>query len=182
MIHRIHSSMLLASLCALAGALAVAACGGGSDGPPSKLSDAFLEGTHRTCQKAFDCKASYVSSMHLNRTFEDYVAGTTVDACANTRKTMVLAANGQDYLTKLDASVTAGRIKYSSTDYDTCVTAFEAQTCDQVFRQNGATSTPPVACDTSEVGQVATGAACTLDEECATASDSCDSTAQTCGP
>lgn len=38
---------------------------------------------------------------------------------------------------KLDASVAAGRIEYNPNDYDTCLTAAEAETCDQVFRQNG---------------------------------------------
>jgi hypothetical protein len=177
MFHRIYSSVFVALF-----ALGLAACGGGSGGgPPSTLSDAFLDSVQRSCQKAFDCQSSYVASMHNNQSFADYVHGSTVDACVNTLKTLVTTFNGQDYFTKLDASVTAGRIKYNSTDYETCLTAVEATTCDQFFDQNGATYTPPAACDTYKVGQVMTAGACTLDDDCAGATDSCDSTAHTCG-
>jgi hypothetical protein len=161
-------------------ALAFAACGGSSS-PLAKLSDAFQESIQRQCQKAFDCKSSYVASMHQNQTFEDHYGGATVDACVNSLKTLILTFQGPDYFTKLDASVTAGRIKYNADDYETCFMALEAETCDQFFRQNGATSTPPAACDTAEVGLVATGGACTIDDDCAVDGDGCDSTAHTCG-
>lgn len=176
MIQRIHSSML-----AVLFALAFAACGGGSSsGPPDKLSAAFLDSLQRNCQKEFDCQSSYIAAMHNNQSFPDFAGGATVDACVNSTKTLVLTFNGQDYLTKLDASVAAGRIKYSATDYDTCLTAFEAQTCDQLFQQNGATSTPPAACATFKVGQVPSAGACTLDDDCA-GDTGCDPTAHTCG-
>lgn len=176
MIHRIHSSMLLASF-----ALALAACGGGSSSaPPAKLSDALLDGFQRSCQKAFDCKSSYDPSMNANQTFEDQF-GTSVDACVDSRKGLLTAFNGPDYFTKLDASVTAGRIKYTAKDYGTCVTAGEAQTCDQLFEQNNADDTLPAACDTYKVGQVATAGACTVDDDCATDGDGCDVDVHTCG-
>lgn len=175
MFHRCHASVLLASF-----ALAFAGCGGDS-GPPAKLSDALLDLVQRQCQNAFDCKSSYVASMHNNQTFENFVGGATVSACVNTVKTLVLSFNGQDYFTKLDASVTAGRIKYNATDYSTCATAGEALTCDQLFGQNGATATLPAACDTFEMGQVPTAGTCTIDADCAAATDSCDPTAHTCG-
>ena len=161
-------------------AFALAACGGGSSGPPAKLSDAFQDSIHRQCQKAFDCKSSYVAAMHQNDSFENHYGGATVDACANSVKTLLLTFNGQDFFTKLDASVTAGRIKYNAADYETCLTAGEAETCDQFFRQNGATAAPPAACNTAEVGLVATGGACTIDEDCAVDGNSCDSIAHTC--
>lgn len=177
MVHRIQPSMLLASF-----ALALAACGGGGDGgPPAKLSGAFLDSIQRSCQKSFDCESSYVAAMHGDEPFADYVGGSTVDACVNTVKTLVLTFNGQDYLTKLDASVAADRIKYNANDFDTCLAAVEASTCDQFFEQNGANFTPPAACATFEVGQVPTAGACTLTEDCAAADNSCDETAHTCG-
>jgi len=177
MIHRIHSAMFLASF-----TLAIAGCGGGgSSGPPAKLSEALLDTIRRHCQKSFDCKSSYVSSMHNNRSFEDYVSGSTVDACVNSVKTLVLTFRGQDYFTKIDASVTALRIDYNPDDYETCLAAVEAETCDQLFHQNGATESLPPACDTIEVGQVPTAGACTLGEDCAIADDSCDATTNTCG-
>ena len=176
MIQRIHSSMLLASF-----ALVIASCGGGSDGPPGKLSEALLDATQRQCQKSFDCKSSYVASMHENQSFENYVGGSTVDACFNSVKTLMLTFNGQDYFTKLDASVTAGRIKYNPNDYDTCLKAGEAESCDQFFEQNGATEMLPAACDTVQVGQVSTAGACTLDVDCASENDACDETKHTCG-
>jgi hypothetical protein len=173
MIQHIHATSILA-------AFALAACGG-SSGPPSRLSNALQDSIHRQCEKAFSCKSSYVAAMHQNDTFEDHYGGATVDACANSLKTLLLTFNGQDFFTKLDASVSAGRIKYNADDYETCLTAGEAQTCDQFFGQNGATAAvPPAACDTAEVGLVATGGACTIDQDCAGAADSCDSTAHTC--
>ena len=175
MIHRIHSSMLLAAF-----ALTVASCGG-SDGPPTKLSEALLDAAQRQCQKSFDCKASYIASMHANQSFENYVGGATVDACFNSVKTLVLTFNGQDYFTKLDASVAAGRIKYNPNDYDTCLKAGEAESCDQLFKQNGAMGMPPAACDTASAGLVPTAGSCTLDEDCAGVNDSCDETQHTCG-
>jgi hypothetical protein len=179
MIYRIHSSMLVASF-----ALAAVGCGGGGGsggGPPGKLSDAFISEVQTGCEKGFSCQSSYVASMHNNQAFSDYMGGSTVDACVNTVKTLVLTFNGQDYFTKLDASVTAGRIKYSASDFDTCTTAAEAATCDQFFQQNGATYTPPAACDTFKMGQVATSGACTIDDDCSDATNSCDANTQTCG-
>jgi hypothetical protein len=176
MIHRIHSFILLAPL-----ALAIAGCGGGSDGPPDKLSEALLDSIQRHCQKSFDCKSSYVASMHDNQSFENYVGGATADACFNSVKTLFLTFQGQDYFTKLDASVAGGRIKYNPSDYDTCLKAGEAESCDQLFDQNGATATPPAACETVTVGLVATAGVCTIDDDCAAENDSCDETAHTCG-
>jgi hypothetical protein len=172
MIQRIHVTSILAVL---------VACGGSGGGSPGKLSEALQDSFHRQCQKAFSCKSSYVASMHQGDTFENHYGGATVDACVNSVKTLALALNGQDFFTKLDASVTAGRIKYNVDDYETCFMALEAQTCDQFFEQNGATSVEPAACNTAEVGLVATAGACTLDEDCAVDGDSCDSTAHTCG-
>ena len=176
MFHRIHASMLLASF-----ALVLAGCGGGNSGSPGKLSDAFFDSVQRSCQKSFDCQSSYVASMHNGQSFMDYVGGSTVDACVNSLKTFVLGFNGQDYFAKLDASVTAGRIKYNADDYDTCATASDASTCDQFFTQNGAIYTAPAACDTFKVGQVPTAGVCTLDEDCAVVTNSCDSGTHTCG-
>ncbi|HEX2689095.1 MAG TPA: hypothetical protein VHN14_20880 [Kofleriaceae bacterium] len=98
----------------------------------------------------------------------------------NSLKTLISRFEGQDFFTKLDASVTAGRIKYNANDYETCVTAGEAEPCDQYFGQNGAHPMLPAACGTAEVGLVATGGACTLDDDCAVDGNSCDSTAHTC--
>jgi len=179
MIHRIHSSMLVASF-----ALVLAGCdggGGGDGGPPGNLSEALLDSVQRSCQKAFDCQSSYIAAMHNDESFMNYVSGSTVDACASSLKTLVLSFNGQDYFTKLDASVTAGRIKYNADDYDTCAAASDASTCDQFFAQNGATYPAPSACDTFKVGQVPTTGACTLDEDCQIASNSCDTSTHTCG-
>ncbi|HEY0990000.1 MAG TPA: hypothetical protein VGD80_23180 [Kofleriaceae bacterium] len=178
MIHRIHSATtFLASF-----ALVIAGCGGGgSSGPPTRLSEALLDAIHRNCRKAFDCKSSYVSAMHNNRSFEDYVSGSTVDACDNSVKTLLLTFRGQDYLTKIDESVSAGRIDYNPNDYETCLAAVEAETCDQFFHQNGATESPPRECDTIEVGRVPSAGACTLDEDCAIAGDACNATPNTCG-
>jgi hypothetical protein len=174
MIHRIRPVTLLTSFM-----VAIASCGGGSSGPPDKLSEALQDAIHRNCQKEFNCKSSYLPAMHNNETFEDAVHGATVDACTTSLKTLLLAGNGQDYFTKLDASVTAGRIAYNKDDFEACSKGFEALTCDQVFDQNGATATEPEVCNTAVMSQVATGGACTLDQDCA-ADNGCNATAHTC--
>ena len=178
MLDRVQSSILRMSL--LASFLSSVVACGGSDGPPGKLSEALQDSFQRECQKAFDCKSSYSPAMHDNTSFEDFVGGANVSACVNVIKTFFLAVNGQDFFTKLDASVSAGRIKYNASDYETCAKAGDMETCDQVFDQNGATATPPAACSTFSAGQVASAGACTIDLDCAAASDLCDASAHTC--
>jgi len=73
------------------------------------------------------------------------------------------------------------RIKSKADDYDTCASASDASTCDQFFTQNGAIYNAPTACDTFKLGQVPPAGACTLDEDCETASNSCDAGTHTCG-
>jgi hypothetical protein len=176
---RVQSSIVRGRVLGLV-VLGAAACGGGG-GPPGTLSGALEDTFQRECQKAFDCKSSYVPAMHQNNpSFEDFVGGANVSACVGTIKTFFLAANGQDFFTKLDASVSAGRIKYSSADYETCANAADMETCDQIFDQNGATVTRPQACSTFSAGQVATAGACTLDLDCSAATDGCDPTSHTC--
>jgi hypothetical protein len=181
MLDRVQSSLLRISvLASFLASFALGACGG-SDGPPGKLSDALQDSFQRSCQKLFDCKSSYSAAMHDDTAFEDFAGGATVSACVNSVKTLILATNGQDIFTKLDASVSAGRIKYNATDYETCASASDKQTCDQALDQNGAMSTPPAACGTFAVGQVASAGACTIDLDCASGNDVCDATAHTCG-
>lgn len=174
---RVQSSIVRGSVLGLV-VLGAAACGGGG-GPPGTLSGALKDQFQRECQKAFDCKSSYVPAMHQDSpTFEEFVGGANVSACANSLQTFFQGILGT--FTELDASVSAGRIKYNSTDYETCANAGDMETCDQIFDQNGAMATLPMACRTFFAGQVATSGACTLDLDCAAAADGCDSTSHTC--
>lgn len=176
---RVQSSILRGSVLGLI-VLGAAACGGGG-GPPGTLSGAFKDQFQRECQKAFDCKSSYVPTMHQNSpSFEDFVGGTNVSACVNTLQTFFQGLLGQGIFTELDASVSAGRIKYNSADYETCANAGDMETCDQIFDQNGAMAMLPMACSTFFAGQVATSGACTISLDCAVAADGCDSTSHTC--
>jgi hypothetical protein len=176
---RVQSSIVRGSVLGLV-VLGAAACGGGG-GPPGTLSGAFHDQFQRECQKAFDCKSSYLPAMHQNSaSFEDFVGGTNVSGCVNTFQTFFQGTFGQGFFMQLDASVSAGRIKYNSTDYETCANAGDMETCDQIFDQNGATAMLPMACRTFFAGEVATSGACTLDFDCSVSTDGCDATSHTC--
>lgn len=158
----------------------LAACGGDDGGSTSSPSAAFNASIQASCDKAFECMSSYDAAMHNGDAFADSY-GTSVSNCVSQTKAIITAFLGADYFDKVDASASAGRIMFSSADAATCLAASKAQTCDQFFSQNGATYTPPAACDTALVGTVATGGTCTIGDDCATEGDTCDETALTCG-
>jgi hypothetical protein len=169
-----YSSILVSASFAL-----LAACGGDDGGSTSTPSAAFETSIEASCQKAFDCMSSYDAAMHNGTAFADSY-GASVSACVAQTRAFIDQFLGADYLDKLDASASAGRIDFDSADAQTCLDATTGQTCDQFFDQNGATFTPPAACDTALVGTVATGGACTIDEDCATEGDDCDPATMTC--
>lgn len=159
-------------------ALMLVACGG-DDGGLGSASDAFKASIQASCEKAFDCMASYDPAMNNNTPFAS-AYGASVDDCVAQTNALIMQFLGADYFTKLDASVSAGRITYNASDAQTCLDAGSAQTCDQFFGQNGATYTPPAACDNAIKGTVATGGTCTIEDDCAASADSCDETTMMC--
>jgi hypothetical protein len=162
-------------------ALALGACGGDDGGSLDNPSDAFNESIRTSCQRAFDCMASYDPAMNNDTPFSERY-GTSVDDCIVQTNALIEAFLGPGFAGKLDASVAAGRITYNAADAEVCLAASRALTCDQFFGQNGATATSPPECDTTFVGHVATGAACTIDLDCAAEADDCDQTSMTCAP
>ncbi|MEZ4403738.1 MAG: hypothetical protein R3B06_27185 [Kofleriaceae bacterium] len=159
--------------------LSLAACGGGDS--LDKPSDAFKASIEASCQKAHDCMASYDPAMNNDTPFAQQY-GANVAACVTQTTALIQQFLGADYFAKLDASASAGRISYNGSDAQTCIDAGSAQTCDQFFGQNGATYTPPPACDNAIKGTVATSGTCTINDDCATSGDSCDATSMTCSP
>jgi hypothetical protein len=171
-----RSSSILVPMAFLAGAFA--ACGGGGGGFSSG-SDAMHAAIRASCEKAFDCMSSYDAAMHNNTAFADSY-GNSVDDCVTQTEAFITAFLGANYFDELDASIDAGRVTFNSDDAQTCIDAGSAETCDQYFGQNGATADSPPECDTTFVGTVSDGGDCTIDQDCATDGDSCDSTTMTC--
>ena len=165
--------MLKRSIFVSASFALLAACGGDDGGSTSTPSAAFTASIQATCDKAFECMSSYDAAMHNGTAFADSY-GTSADNCVAQTTALINQFLGADYLEKLDASASAGRIDYNASDAAACLAANSAQTCDQFFEQNGATSVEPAVCNTALVGTVATGGTCTIDNDCATAGDDCD--------
>ncbi|MBL8626046.1 MAG: hypothetical protein JNK64_32320 [Myxococcales bacterium] len=169
--------MRIRTLIVASSSLALLACGGG-DGLDN-ASDAFKASIQASCEKAFDCMASYDASMNNDTPFAQ-AYGTSVSDCVSQTTELIMAFLGADYFAKLDASVAAGRVTYDAGDAQACLDASSGQTCDQFFGQNGAVYTPPAVCDTALRGTVATGGTCTIENDCAVSADTCDDTTMTC--
>jgi hypothetical protein len=163
----------------LVSALALAACGG-DDSSLGSASDAFKESIRASCEKAHSCMSSYDPAMHNGDSFASSY-GASADECYNMTLALIQAFLGADYFAKLDASVAAGRVSYNAADAQACLDAGNAQTCDQLFEQNGQDFTPPAVCQTAIRGTVATGGTCTIGDDCSAAADDCLDN-MTCGP
>lgn len=147
--------------------LVLAANCGDSGGPPDKLSGAFMDTFRRWCDKTFACADEYVPAAHSGRSLEEFAGGPDAGACFAAIERTFLLAEGKAYLDALDASVSAGRIRYAPDDYQTCSDLFMRQSCDQILEQNGQSYTEPEVCRTVKVGLVSPGDACTLNDDCA---------------
>lgn len=161
----------LSSVLAVLALSSLAACGGSDD----LSATAALNGLISTqCDKAFECKATYTPpASDPMATFEgDF--GATVAACE-----MKFAIDKMD-LTELEASISAGRVKYNAADAQKCVDGFAAMTCGQFWGTE--MFTPPAACETAIVGTVADGGACTIPDDCVGATSDCDPTTKKCTP
>lgn len=169
--------MFKRTLVLAASSVALLACGG-DDGIDS-ASGAFKASIQASCEKAFACMSSYDAAMNNDTPFAQSY-GTSVSDCVTRTNAILTQLLGADYLTKLDASVDAGRITFDAADAQACLDAGSAQTCDQFFDQNGATYTPPAACGTALAGTVATGGECTIEDDCALSADTCDDATMTC--
>jgi hypothetical protein len=125
------------------------------------VAEAFEESVRITCEKAHECRDSFPGQP------ADFEAefGTTVDACI-----AMLSTDTQQ--AEYEASVAAGRIVFDPQDAAVCLASFEDITCTELW--NGADFAPE--CETTFVGQVPDGQACTIDDDCANDTSSCDVT------
>jgi hypothetical protein len=144
--------------------------GSGSDpggGPPISATEFVQQVGKHDCDDAFTCKASFPAM--AGETFEmDF--GATQSAC------YAMAAMADDPA-KVEAAITAGKIKFDGQAAADCIAGIPAPTCSTYW-----TDGPdwPAACDTAMVGTVADGAACDIDFECATVTSYCDPTTMKC--
>ena len=173
MSHR-HASLLLGAVLAAT----FAACG--NNDSISTGSGLIKTDLRHACEQAFSCQSSYDPAQQGGTAFAS-TFGTSVDDCYAVYLAQLDVLYGPDFLQKLDASIAAGRILYSSDAGQTCLDAGDARTCDQFFGQNGATYAAPSACGEELVGTVASGDTCTIDEDCAVLGASCVASTMTCG-
>jgi hypothetical protein len=121
---------------------------------------------HKECDDAFTCKASFPADAGV--TFAE-AYGANAQAC-------YADAAGYYNATAVQAAITAGKITFDGTAAAACVAGFSAPVCTTYWDQG---ANFPAACDTAMVGKVATGAACTVDFECA-GDNWCDDTSKKC--
>lgn len=154
-VHYIRGSLLPAAIVA-SFALGLTSCGGSLS-----AKDAVTQAIQKTCQKAFQCMSSYPSN--AGTSFQQQY-GTSESDCENRFGALADAS-------AIQASVDAGRIKYSSANAQTCLDAYSSMTCTQFWNGGG---TVPAECNMIFSGSVADGGKCTLDEDCANSSSICN--------
>jgi hypothetical protein len=143
-----------------------AACGGDGDGG-STPAQAVTANINQTCSIAFECKDSFPPDLGFE--FADLFGANEAECQATF--TEIIDPNA------VQASVDAGRIIFDSADNDACFAATDAASCDEFWNGDA-----PAACDTSFVGTVADGGACTISDDCAGADSGCDEATLVCGP
>jgi hypothetical protein len=169
-------------------AIGLAACGGGGDdaadldaaaadpdaNPPDPdasvdlIGQLFEDLVDTICGKAFECEGTFPGTP---TEFTDQF-GADEAACI-TMYTGLIA----DQVSLYEASVDAGRIAFDNADGQACLAAQAALACDAYW---DAPSAPE--CDTTFIGQVADGDACTIPDDCASDVSGCDGTTMTCTP
>jgi hypothetical protein len=150
------------------------ACGGGSgdddDATPSEIVTDQLD---LFCERAFECMADYPTDAPV--AFDDFFQ-TDVASCQANFDTISLAD-------EIQASVDAGRIDFDAGDGASCNAFFDGESCVDFWGTFFDDSPPsPASCDSTFLGNVADGAACTIDLDCENTDSVCDDTAKTCGP
>lgn len=140
----------------------------GTPGTPLTATQ-FLDALgHKDCDDAFACKSNFPTD-----------AGVTFAQAFGASTSECYAGAAQYYnATAVQAAITAGKIAFDGTAAATCVAGFSAPVCTTYWDQG---PDFPAACDSAMVGKVATGAACTVDFECA-GDNWCDDSTKKCAP
>jgi hypothetical protein len=122
--------------------------------------------SHKDCDDAFTCKANFPTDAGV--TFTE-AFGADANACY-ADAAMYYSA------TALEAAIAAGKIAFDGAAAKTCIDGLKAPTCSTYWTEG---PDFPAACDTAMVGKVASGAACTIDFECA-GENWCDDATKKC--
>lgn len=141
--------MRYAQLAVVACAMALVACRDKYD--IKNYADNLAEAT---CKKAYDC----CSKDEIKASGQDVGYGDDEDDCEGNFEAIF-----KDREERLEKSVDAGRVAYDQDQFEKCLTAYEAKSCDELKSR----LTEDVAeCDTVFTATVANGGVCATDEDC----------------
>lgn len=141
-------------LIALAVVASPIACGGGGGSSPLSIRGAWETYVRVDCAKGFDCRDSYPGTQ---AEFE-YDYGVSVADCTTELQTTEF----NDTVGAYEDAAANGRLTYDAAKARTCFDAWAAQACAPYW--NG--DDPSPACDMIFKGTLATGATCTIPDEC----------------
>ena len=149
-------------------ALSLTACGGNGGGgsSPLTISGAWERYVRVDCAKGHECRDSYPGA---DADFV-YDYGVSVADCTTELQDPEFAAAVSSY----EAAAADGRLSYDAGKAKTCFDAWAAQGCAAYW--DGVDPSP--VCDTIFTGTVPRGGACTIPDECVSAT--CDVPSMTC--
>jgi len=133
-------------------------CGGGGDGgTPLSIRGAWETYVRVDCAKGHECRATYPG------TDADFIydyGASVADCTSELQDPDFLAA-----VTTYEDAAAAGRLSYDAGKAKTCFDAWAAQDCAAYWQGTD----PSPSCEMIFKGTLATGAACTIPDECASA-------------
>ena len=142
--------------------------GGGNGGGDGISAAEYMAGLGKAeCDGAHMCKSSFPTDAGV--TFEE-AFGASANACYS------MAAEYYD-AAAVEASISAGKIDFDGVAAQECVRGITTPACGAFWNEGPSF---PAACDDALVGNVANGAACTIDFECADPESICDETTAKC--
>lgn len=135
-------------------ALVGVACGG--DGDEFELEEAVVGFIETMCGKAHECREDYAYG--TDDEFQDRY-GEDAAAC-------VVQASVDETVAAYRASIDAGRIVFDPGAAAECIETTGALACEDMWPDEPGEGATSFACATMFRGQVETGGACVLDEDC----------------
>lgn len=154
-------SSRLPRLASFSAALLASITAAGCDGSPS-AGEAVVHIVGGTCDKVHECRGEYPG---LSLTFEATWGASVEDCRRRFGLTGVVAGVIED-------SVNAGRISYHVDAAESCIEGIDSARCEDLWGALGGLN-EPAACALVFQPTVPTGAACSIDDDCASEGDVC---------
>ena len=138
--------------------LCMVACGGGDGSSSVAITDFATQFPDALCTKAFKC----CTQVELSMLFDSSTTLTTTTQCDTYEETLFGFS-----VTRINASVTAGRVTYDADAAGACLGAISGASCTD-FDHDATTPNAPPSCAPFLVAKVAVGGGCTQNYECTT--------------